>query len=201
LLLDMLGRVRQATLDPRDVEIDASVRRAAAFFDLADDAAAHVIAGEELGRTPRALVALRVAPAFVFAVGGLGAIVLGNVVEHEAAAFTVLQHAALATHAFGDENAADARRPDHSGRMELDELHVHQLRAGIVRERVAVAGVLPAVARDLVGAADAAGGEDDRARAKNEEASAVPLVREGAGRAAVAREQARDRALHVHLDP
>ena len=36
-----------------------------------------------------------------------------------------------------------------------------QLRAGVVRQRVAVAGVFPAVARDLVGAAEAAGGHDD----------------------------------------
>ena len=39
-----------------------------------------------------------------------------------------------------------------------------QLGAGVVGERVAVAGVLPAVARDLVGAADAAGRQHDRLR-------------------------------------
>ena len=73
-----------------------------------------------------------------------------------------MQDAAFAAHAFGDEDAAHARRPDHAGRMELDELHVHQLGAGVVGERVAVAGVFPAVARDLVGAADAAGRQHDR---------------------------------------
>ena len=61
----------------------------------------------------------------------------------------VAQDAAFAAHAFGDEDAAHARRPDHAGRMELDELHVLQLGAGVVGERVAVAGVFPAVAGDL----------------------------------------------------
>ena len=56
-----------------------------------------------------------------------------------------LQHAAFAAHALGDENAAHARRPDHARRMELDELHVLQRGAGVIGERMAVAGVLPAV--------------------------------------------------------
>ena len=101
---------------------------------------------------------------------------------------------------FGDENAPDARRPDHAGRMELDELHVHQLRAGVVGERVAVAGVFPAVARDLVGAADAAGRQHDRLRAKQLEAAALALVAERAGDAVAVLEQRDDRALHVHVD-
>src|SRR5487761_2386057 len=33
---------------------------------------------------------------------------------------------AVAAHAFGDEDSFDRRRPDHAGRVELDELHVHQ---------------------------------------------------------------------------
>ena len=166
----MLGSLRlmcssaseQLFLDPRDVEEDAAVRRSAARLDLAVDAARDVVARQQLRRTPGALVALRVAPAF-FRIGRrLRLVVVGDVVEHEAAAFAVLEDAAFAAHAFGHEDALDARRPDHPGRMELDELHVDQLGAGAIGQRVAVAGAFPAVARDLVGAADAAGGEDDR---------------------------------------
>ena len=64
LALDVLLGVRELLLDPGDVEEHAAVRRAAAGLDLAVDAARHVIARQQLGRTPRALVALRVAPAF-----------------------------------------------------------------------------------------------------------------------------------------
>ena len=65
--------------------------------------------------------------------------------------------------------------------MELHELHVLQRGAGVVGERVAVAGVLPAVARDLERAADAAGREHDRLRAEQAEASALAVVGERAG--------------------
>ena len=74
--------------------------------------------------------------------------------------------------------------------MELHELHVDQLGAGVVGERVAVAGVLPAVARDLVGAADAAGGQHDRLGAKQLEAAALALVAERADDAVAVLEQA-----------
>ena len=158
------------------------MRAAAAGLDLAHDAAAHVVARQQLRRPARRLVALRVAPALFFVVRGLRAIVLRDVVEHEPAALAVLEHAAFAAHGFGDEDAANARRPDHAGRMELDELHVHQLGAGVVGERVAVAGVFPAVARDLVGAADAAGREDDRLGLEQLEAPALALVAERARR-------------------
>ena len=93
-----------------------------------------------------------------------------------------------------------ARRPDHAGRMELDELHVHQLGAGVVGERVAVAGVFPAVAGDLVGAADAAGRQHDRLGVEHLEAAALAVVAERAGDAAAVLEQRDDRALHVDVD-
>ena len=75
-----------------------------------------------------------------------------------------------------------------------------QFRAGVVGERVAVAGVFPAVAGDLVGAADAAGGEHDGLGAKQLERPALALVAERAGDAVAVLEQADDRALHVHVD-
>ena len=164
LALDVRLAARQLLLDPRDVEEDAAVRAAAAGLHLAHDAARDVVAGEQLGRTPRVLVALRVAPALFLVVGGLGPVRLGDVVEHEAAPFLVQEDAPFAAHAFGDEDALHAGRPDHAGRMELDELHVHQLGAGVVGQRVAVAGAFPAVAGDLVRAPGAAGREHDRAR-------------------------------------
>ena len=62
---------------------------------------------------------------------------------------------------------------------------------GVIGERVAVAGVLPAVARDLVGAADAAGREHDRLRAEDLEAAALAVVAERAGDAVAVLEQRR----------
>ena len=85
--------------------------------------------------------------------------------------------------------------------MELHELHVLQFRAGIVGKRVAVARVLPAVARDLVSSPDAARREHHRLRAKRHESPALALVAEGADDAATVLEQSNDRALHVHVDP
>ena len=174
------------------------MRRAAPGLDFAVDAARDVIARQQLGRTPGGLVALRVAPALFRIRRGLRLVVVGDVVEHEAAAFAVLQHAAFAAHAFGDEDALHARRPDHPGRMELDELHVDQLGAGAIRQRVAVAGAFPAVAGDLVGAADAAGGEHDRLGGEHVEAAALAVVGQHAGGAAAVEEQLDDGVLHVH---
>ena len=68
-------------------------------LDFAHDAAAHVVARQQLRRPPRGLVALRVAPAFFFVVRGLRPIVLGDVVEHEPAALAVPEDAAFAAHA------------------------------------------------------------------------------------------------------
>ena len=56
------------------------------------------------------------------------------------------KNSALAANAFSHQNSANARRPDHSGRMELDEFHVDQLGTGVISERVAVAGSFPTVA-------------------------------------------------------
>ena len=174
------------------------MRRAAAGLDLAVDAAGDVVAGQQLGRTPRGLVALRVAPALLGIRGGLRLVVVGDVVEHESTALGVLQHAAFAAHALGDEDALDARRPDHPGGMELDELHVDQLGAGAIGQRVAVAGALPAVAGHLVGAADAAGRQHDRLGLEQLEAAALAVVAERAGDPAVVEQQLDDGVLHVH---
>ena len=86
LFLDVLGGVRKFFFDPGDVEEHAAVRAAAAFVHFALDAAGHVVAREQFGRTARVLVALRVTPAFFFGVGGLVHVERRNIVEHEALA-------------------------------------------------------------------------------------------------------------------
>src|SRR5262249_47882935 len=121
LSLDMLGGVRQPLLDPGDVEKDTAVGTAPTLADLADYAASDVVAGQQFRGPSSVLIALSVAPALFFGSGGRGAIVLGYIVEHEAAAVFIGQDTALAAHAFGDEYAADSGRPDHAGGVELDE--------------------------------------------------------------------------------
>jgi hypothetical protein len=180
-------------LDPRDVEEDAAVRAAAPGLHLAHDAARDVIARQQLRRALRGLVALRVAPAFFFVGRRLVAVRLRDVVEHEAASFLVQEDPAFAADALGDEDALHARRPDHARRVELDELHVHQLRAGLIRERVAVARAFPAVAGDLVRAARAARRQDDGARVEHLEPPALALVPDDPGGAARPRSAARRR--------
>jgi hypothetical protein len=64
--------------------------------------------------------------------------------------------------------------------MELDELHVHQLRPRVVSQRMAVAGPLPAVAGDLVGASGPTGREDDGRGAEDLEPSPFALVADDA---------------------
>ena len=73
------------------------------------------------------------------------------------------------------------------GGMELHELHVLQRGAGVVGQRVAVAGVLPAVAGDRVRPADPAGREHDRLGAEEPEPPALAVVAERARDAPAAR--------------
>src|SRR5213076_237729 len=104
------------------------------------------IARQELRRSARVLVALNVAPSLFFVVRRLTAIVLGNVVEHEASSFAIHEYSALAPHTFRHENPSHTRRPYHSCRMELHEFHVLKRGTSAIRERLPVARVLPAVA-------------------------------------------------------
>src|SRR5204863_5269191 len=98
-----------------------------------------MVARQQLRWTTGGLVVLGVAPALFFIRGRLRLVVVGNVVEHEAAALFVLEDPALTAHALGDEDALDAWRPDHPRWMELDELHVDELCAGAIGERMTVA--------------------------------------------------------------
>ena len=71
LLLDMLCRVRDLFLDPRNVEEHATVRTAAAGLNCPHDAARDMIARQQFRRTLCILVVLRVTPAFLGVGGGL----------------------------------------------------------------------------------------------------------------------------------
>src|ERR1043165_4616383 len=85
--------------------------------------------------------------------------------------------------------------------MKLDELHVDQLRSCAITERVAIAGVFPAVASNLVGASDSTGCEDDRFGSKNQEAAALTIVTERTDDSSVLFQQSENGPLHVDIDP
>src|SRR5205823_2508669 len=105
-----------------EFEEHAAVRAAAALAYFPDDAPGDVVAGEQLRRPAGLLVAEDVAEPLLLVGGGLRLVVVRDVPEHEPLPLLVPQHPALAADALGDEDAADRRRPDHPGRVELDEL-------------------------------------------------------------------------------
>ncbi len=146
------------------------------FAHLPHDGPGHMVPREQLWWPPCGLVALSVSPSFVRVGRRLRPVVLRDIIEHEATAVAVLQNAALASDALRDQNAAYTRRPDHAGRVELDELHVLQRGASPIRQRVAVARVFPAIARDPVGAADPAGGEYHGFGAEDVKATTLPVI-------------------------
>ncbi len=103
----------------RDVEQHAAVGGAAALEDLRVVRQRDPVAGGELAA-------------------------LGVVALHEALPVRVAQDAALAAHGLGHEGARGVLRRDHAGRVELHELHVLELAAGLQREAHALAEVLVA---------------------------------------------------------
>jgi len=164
------------------------------------DGARDVIAREQFGRTARVLVALSVAPAFLFVVSGLISVILRDVVEHESAALAIHQDPALSAHTFGHEDSPHAWRPDHSRRMELNEFHVLERSSSVIGERVSVAGVLPAVARHAEGAADTAGGKHDGFGGEELEPSPLTVIAQRSGDTILILQQRDNRALHVDID-
>ena len=152
------------------------MRASASFTHLASNAAGHVVARQQLRRAPGILVALGVAPAFFLGVGGLVYVKRRNVLEHEALAVSVAQHSSFATHSFRDQNAAHAGRPDHSRRMELHKLHVHQRRASIVCQSMPIAGIFPAVAGDLERSSNSSRRQHDGFGTKQVKSAALAVV-------------------------
>src|SRR4029078_3857835 len=152
-----LPGIGQLPLDPGDVEKDSTMRTASTLPNFPQNASGHVIAGEQLRRPPGGLVTLGVAPPFFLVVRGLAPVVLRNVTEHAPFPLAVQQHSTFAPDTFGDEDAAHAGRPDHSGGVKLNELHILERGTGVIRERMSVSSVLPAVAGNRVGPSDPAG--------------------------------------------
>ena len=145
-----------------DVQVGAAVGGAAARLHLlVDGAGDHVAAGEvHLDR----VVAL-----------------------HEALARGVAEDPALAAHRLGDQDAARSGRPDHPGGMELDELHVLQLGAGLVGHGGAVTGALPGVRGVAVHPPPAAARQHHRPGPDDHELAGVAVVAEGAADPAAGR--------------
>src|ERR1700681_4608223 len=155
-----LADLRQALEDllaPQmaQVEEHAAVD-AAAFHDLGPLRPAHDVARREL------------------------ALVRG-VLEHEALAVFVQEISALAARSLGEQHAVLLER----GRVELDELHVHQRDAGPVGDRRAVGRRGAAVAGLAVDATEAAGGEDGRLRGDELQLAVAHVVGDQPGADAV----------------
>ena len=112
----------------------------------------------------------------------------------------VAQDAALAADRLGHQQSRDAGRIHHPGRVELDELHVDELGAGLVGQRVAVAGAVLRVGGDLVDAAAAAGREHQCLGAEADLLAGRAAVAEAADDAIAVLDQLRDRRLHEDLD-
>ena len=159
-----------------------------------------MVAREQFRWTPRFLVAGHVAPTFLGRIGRRPLVQLRNVIEHEPLALAVGEDATLTTHAFRHQNAPHARRPYHAGGMKLDEFHIEQVRPRVVRQRMPVAGVFPAVARHLVRPPDTTGRQHDRLRLEQPEPPALAVVPERPHHAIAILQQLDHRALHVHLD-
>ena len=66
-----------------------------------------------------------------------------DVFEHKALAEGIRQNSAFTTNRVGNKNSTYRRRPDHSGWVELQELHVNQISASLQSKSVTVAGALP----------------------------------------------------------
>src|SRR5262249_60579040 len=126
----------------------AAVRGAAPLLDLAHDAAGDVVAGQQLGGTPRVAVPLRVAPPFVLVVRRLPPVQLRNVVEHEAAPLLVEEDPSLPAHPFGDDDPADGQGPDHPGGVELEYINFDHSGRGVESDSVARDWALPTVRSD-----------------------------------------------------
>src|SRR5207237_5957532 len=84
--------------------------------------------------------------------------------------------------------------------MNLDELHVDPFRPRLVGERMAVARIFPAVARDLVSASDSTSGKHDGFCAENFEPAALAFVAESADRALTIFQDRQDGVLHEHVN-
>ena len=184
-----------------DVEVGTAMLRAAARLHLAHDGASHHITGQQFGGTACLAVAVEPQLRLFLGVGGLRSKSLGDVIEHEAHTLGVGEDAPLASHSLGDEGSSHRRRPHHARRVELGELHVHQLGTGAGGHTVAVAGVFPGVGGDTPRLARSTGGEDHHRGTEHDEATGLAPVGEHAADLATILQQVDADALHVHIHP
>src|SRR5262245_24546698 len=84
--------------------------------------------------------------------------------------------------------------------MKLHELHVHQIRTGVVGKRLAIARVFPTIARALIGPAGTPGRQHVGFCFNQYESSTFPLVCVCAHNAVSMLAQAGERAFYVHSD-
>ena len=84
--------------------------------------------------------------------------------------------------------------------MKLDEFHVEQFRARVICERLSVSGIFPGVAGDSIGAANAAGCQDNCLCLEEFESSALPVITERANDAIAILKQSDHGMLHVDVD-
>ena len=184
-----------------DVEEHPAVGAAPARLHLAVDRAGHLVAGQQLGRSPAGRVVVVPLVALVLRVGRLRREHRRDVVEHEAVALGVAQHPAVPPDALGDQDAAHRQRPDHPGRMELHRLHVDEVGAGPQGHGMPVTGGLPRVGGVHPALADAAGGHHHRLGLEHHELAGRSPVADHPGHHAVGVvQEAEHLHLHEHLD-
>ena len=120
---------------------------------------------------------------------------------HEPLAERVVEAAAFAAHRLGDQRARRLLGGDHAGRVELDELHVHEPAARVEREAHAVAVVLVATRRAAPpDAGVAAGREHDGVGEVDGPLAGVQVEGERAEARAVGDQQPRDVLVLLDAD-
>jgi hypothetical protein len=85
--------------------------------------------------------------------------------------------------------------------MELNELHIHELRARTVGKRQAVSRILPTIAGNLVSAADAARSQNHSLGPIKPESSSFAVVPESSHHAIAVLKQGKDDAFHIDINP
>jgi hypothetical protein len=94
-------------------------------FNFRVNCARNFIARKKLWRTTIVVWIGVPAIGFLFSICVLLSKYWWNVVEHEAATIGVTKYSTITTNRFGNQDAFNAKWPNHAGWMELDEFHVH----------------------------------------------------------------------------
>src|SRR5581483_6279255 len=119
---------------------------------------------------------------------------------HEAFVIAVEKQPAFPANRLRHQDPLHPGRPHHPRGMKLHELHVHQLRARLIRQRHPVAGVFPRIGRHPPRLPDSARRNHHGFRLEQDEPPLFPPVRQCARAALSILQQPRHRAFHVHVD-